>query len=88
MTRYIMSARPQGKLHMQRTMAPDVETLVRKWLVQHLGGFYLSSMARTGRREGPGESDGVEPAHVGVRVAVLLGRRGWRRQHGRRCDVA
>lgn len=55
--RYMMSARSQGKLYMQRQqarlaekdihrwvfafgMAPDVETLVRKWLSQRLDGFY------------------------------------------------
>lgn len=50
-TRYMMPARSQGKLHMQRAMArlagedvhsmdPDVETLVRKWLTTRLDGFY------------------------------------------------
>ena len=51
--RYTMSARPQGKLYMQRqqahffgkgvhrwvfanNIAPDVETLVRKWLTTRL----------------------------------------------------
>ena len=59
MTRYTMPARPQGKMHAQRTlarlaekdvhrwvfaynMAPSVETLVRKWLVQRLDGFYCN----------------------------------------------
>lgn len=57
MTRYMMPARSQGKLHMQRSMArlaekdahrwvfahnmaPDVETLVRKWLTTRLDNFY------------------------------------------------
>ena len=52
--RYTMPARSQGKLYMQRrvaekdvhrwvfayNMAPDVETLVRKWLTTRLDGFY------------------------------------------------
>lgn len=52
--RYTMPARSQGKLYMQRrvaekdvhrwvfacNMAPDVETLVRKWLTPRLDGFY------------------------------------------------
>lgn len=60
-TRYTMPARSQGKLYMQRGTASlerdDVETLVRKWLVQRLDGFYcdlqvmytppLHTMART-----------------------------------------
>lgn len=56
-TRYTMSARSQGKLYTQRTMArlvekdvhrwvfanniaPDTETLVRKWLTMRLDNFY------------------------------------------------
>ena len=55
--RYTMSARPEGRLHMQRqqarlaekdvhrwvfscNMAPDVETLVRKWLTIRLDNVY------------------------------------------------
>ena len=52
--RYTMPARSQGKLHMQGVMAekdvhrwvfaynmgPDIETIVRKWLVQRLDNFY------------------------------------------------
>lgn len=52
--RYTMSARSQGKLYMQGAMVEkdvhrwvfvcnmdsDVETLVRKWLVQRLDNFY------------------------------------------------
>lgn len=54
--RYTMPARSQGNLYMQRQqarlekdghrwvfachMAPDVETLVRKWLTTRLDGFY------------------------------------------------
>ena len=52
--RYTMPVRSQGKLYMRRAMAekdvhrwvfvygmaPGVETLVRKWLVQRLDGFY------------------------------------------------
>ena len=52
--RYTIRARSQGKLYMQRrvaekdvhrwvfacNMAPDVETLVRKWLTTRLDGFY------------------------------------------------
>lgn len=51
--RYTVSARSQGKLCAQRpaekdihrwvfacNMAPDVETLVRKWLTTRLDGFY------------------------------------------------
>ena len=53
-TRYMMPARSQGKPCTQRAMAekdahrwvfvynmdPDVETLVRKWLIQRLDNFY------------------------------------------------
>ena len=71
MTRYIMPARSQGKLHAQRTMArlerddvhrwvfaynmaPDVETAVRKWLVQRLDGFYCDlQLMYTPRFTGP-----------------------------------
>lgn len=45
--RCTMPARSQGKLHMQwrvaelvYSMVPDVEALVRKWLVQWLDSFY------------------------------------------------
>lgn len=59
--RYTMPARSQGKLYMQRrvaekdvhrwvfacNMAPDVETLVRKWLTTRLDGHpHLSVCGR------------------------------------------
>lgn len=54
MTRYMMPARSQGKLHAQclqaerdthrwvfvRNLTPEVECAVRKWLVTRLNGFY------------------------------------------------
>lgn len=51
MTRYTMPARSQGKMYAQRTtarlerydvhsLAPEVESAVRKWLLQRLDAFY------------------------------------------------
>lgn len=109
-------------------MAPDVETLVRKWLAQRLDGFYcdlqamymphiigptrartnivlnntppLHAMACAVEADARGltprdavkaliKATGLNP-HLSVCgwVAVLLGRLGWRRRHGSRCDVA
>ncbi len=73
-TRCTMPARSQGKLYAQRQQArlteKDVETLVRKWLTVRLDNFYCDLRAFRAR---------TAPWWASARLAVLLGRLGWRR---------
>lgn len=76
MTRYTMPARSQGDAFMQRTMArfdekdvhslaPEVESAVRKWLYQRLNNTSLSTSSMAPGDEALIKATGLNP-HMSV----------------------